>query len=53
MECNQEEAEKCFQIAVQKLEEWKPIDSRKFLNKSIKLFPTQKAEGYSVCFVNA
>ena len=45
MESNREESEKCIAIAKKLISEQNYSKARKFLLKSIKLYPTSKAKG--------
>ena len=45
MEGNKDEALKCLQLATKFLSSGHPEKAKKFIDKSIRLYPTQKAEG--------
>lgn len=45
MEVNRDEAERCFEIAIEALENAQPEKARRFLEKAQRLFPTRRAQG--------
>lgn len=45
MDVNKDEAERCIELALRAMSEGKADKAEKFLLKSVKLFPSQRAEG--------
>lgn len=53
MDSNKDEAERCMELVERFMRERKYEEAEKFVRKAQKLYPTKKAEGESVVFMQS